>query len=108
MTLNGEGVPVESLKDPYVQYQIRKYGISNSIALWEMVPYPKHIGYKNALDALLKMNGRERWGFFPAKPTPKDNMYIWPTQMPSNLQYYFDKMKILEQEYIDSKRKSKP
>jgi hypothetical protein len=60
-TLNGEGVAFRSVNDPYVKYQVKKYGISNTVALWKPGPHPDSITHKDITEAIIQMNGRKRW-----------------------------------------------
>jgi hypothetical protein len=77
-TLNGEGVTVTGPNDPYVRYQVRKYGISNTVAIWYYDKRPASFTYTDLVDAVLAMNGRMlAYGGVAVLAPPKDNKYVW-------------------------------
>jgi len=87
-TLNGEGVPFESFEEPYVKYQVRKYGISNTIGLWKKGRHPSSLD-KYIIDAELEMNCRKTWGsYVPIKEPPPNNKYTWRTNIDGGYYYY--------------------
>ena len=76
VTLSGEGVAFNSVNDPYVRYQVRKYGISNNVAMWKPGPHPDSITDKDIIDAILAMNGRERCWVRDVKLTDRYKYYL--------------------------------
>jgi len=104
-TLNGEGVAFKSVNDPYVRYQVRKYGISNTIAMWKTGPHPPSITYKDIIDATINMNGRKRWGGYvvtdepPPRWAPHFGKYVWPNQLNPDYKYYLQKLAEQELKY---------
>lgn len=76
VTLSGEGVAFNSVNDPYVRYQVRKYGISNNVAMWKPGPHPDSITDKDIIDAILAMNGRERHWVRDVKLTDRYKYYL--------------------------------
>ena len=87
----GEAVPFKSVNDPYVKYQVRKYGISNTVAMWLDDKRPSYISPEEIIDALIKMNGREWWnGYVFWRHSKINNPYA----------YYLKKLKKLRQEYL--------
>lgn len=96
-TLNGEGVAFRSVNDPYIRYQVRKYGISNTIALWKTGPHPSSITYKDIIDATMTMNGRKRWGgYVLTKKPPPRNRYVWPTKLSPDYMHYLEQLEKLK------------
>lgn len=99
-THNGEGVSFKSINDPYVKYQVRKYGISNTIGLWLRGggAKPDYISDKEVIDALLAMNCRDYW-----------NGYVFWKERRRNLphKYYMEQLEKLKQKYY-AERKSGP
>lgn len=97
-TLNGENVPFESFEDPYVRYHVRKYGISNTVALWKPGPHPRTIGDRMIIDALLNMNGRMRyWAGVTAVEPTKSQPNIWVSDIDQNYRYYLERLLLLKQ-----------
>jgi hypothetical protein len=94
VTLNGEGVNVKSVRDDYVQYQVKKYGISNVVGIW----YDAHKAYpdyRQRIDALLGLNCRMWWNsYVPLNEPPPGNRYRWNTVLDATYLYYLDKLKI--------------
>ena len=89
-TLNGEGVAFRSVNDPYVQYQVKKYGISNTVAFWKQGPHPDFITKKNITEAIIRMNGRMRRHLDAGLPKPLQMQYIWPVRLGTEYRYYLD------------------
>lgn len=94
-TLNGEGISFKSVNDTYIKYHVRKYGISNNIALWDRWrAQPDYITDKEVIDALLAMNGRQFWGAHA----------FWRRVNPDvNYRYYMERLALLEQAYRTQK-----
>jgi hypothetical protein len=86
--LNGENIPFQSLDDPYVKYHVRKYGISNTVALWKPGSHPESISDRAILDALLAMQGRERYWF--------DGSFDSYRQLSPDYRYYLEQLNKLE------------
>ncbi len=104
-TVNGEGIAFESVDDPYVRYQVRKYGISNTIALWEAGRHPNSITYKDIVDATIKMNGRKSWGgFIVTREPPPGNKYVWPIKLDPEYLYHLEQLEKLKQAYQTTKK----
>ena len=92
-TLNGENVPFTSYNDPYIQYQVRKYGISNTVALWKPGPGPYKENERSMIDAVLNMHGRIRYwaGVTAVEPTAK-HPQIWQSDIDENYRYYLRRL----------------
>lgn len=96
-TLNGENVPFNTFDDPYVQYHVRKYGISNTVALWKPGPHPKVITDREIIDTVLNMNGRLRyWAGVTAVEPTQNNQNIWVSDIDQNYRYYLEKLLFLK------------
>jgi len=93
VTVYGEGVAFRSVKDPYVRYQVRKYGISNTIGIWLTDNNPNSIGYAEIVDAVIEMNCREWWG--DATFNQKFN---------ARFRYYLKRFGILKKAYLTDKQ----
>lgn len=107
-TLYGEGVPFDSVDDPYVKYQVRKYGISNTIGMWRPDgPHPSSITYRETIDALLRMNGREgAYGWVPLYDPPGKKGYTWGTGMNKRYLYYLRGFAKVKEAYLKQKNLS--
>jgi hypothetical protein len=92
-TLNGEGVAFQSLDDPYIKYQVRKYGISNTVGLWITDKKPRSITETEIIDKLIEMNCRKWW-----------NGYAFGQDFDSNFLYYLKKLAVLKQSYLEHDR----
>jgi hypothetical protein len=76
ITLNGEGVKFKDANDPYVRYQVRKYGISNTVGSWITYSTPKVLTPRQIIDAHIKMNGRMWYSEYDlTMVNPKDFLY---------------------------------
>jgi hypothetical protein len=106
ITLYGENIPFKSVDDPYVRYQVRKYGISNAIAIWVPGPHPDSITTKDMIDAMLKMNGRYFWwgegGLRTGQPPPNN----WKVQPGPMFRYYMGELEKIKQSYRSRKKSS--
>jgi len=103
VTLYGENVAFKSFDDPYIKYQVRKYGISNTIAIMAPGTQIRGISKKDLIDAMLKMNGRHFWwgeGVRTGQPPPN----FWKTKPGPEFQYYMTQLKKLEKSYRDRKK----
>ncbi|MCK4886336.1 MAG: hypothetical protein KAS96_03050 [Planctomycetes bacterium] len=101
-TLNGEGVAFSGPNDPYVQYLVRKYGISNTVALWlpRLSIGPKNFTYNDIINTLLAMNGRQfSWGGVDVLEPPKDNKYVWHNGTFDGFKKYMRRLSILKNKY---------
>ncbi|MGD9109947.1 MAG: hypothetical protein PVG93_03300 [Phycisphaerales bacterium] len=96
-TLNGEGVAFQSIDDPYIKYQVRKYGISNTVALWKPGPHPDSITHKDITEAIIRMNGRKRWHGSVRRPVRLGVEY----------KYYLDLLEESKEAYLESNRQTK-
>lgn len=104
-TLNGKAVAFKSVNDPYVRYQVRKYGISNTIGLWKKGKHPGSITDKEIVDAEVKMNCRKTWGsYVPLKSPPPDNKYVLGTKQDGGYFYYRKKLIQWKNNYYKQKR----
>lgn len=98
-TLYGEGVPFDSVDDLYVKYQVRKYGISNTISIWRADgPHPSSITYKEIIDAVIKMNGR-REAHAGLYGPPRIKTWTWGSGLGKTYSYYVRELEKLEREY---------
>jgi len=100
-TLNGESVAFQSANDSYIQYQVRKYGISNTVALWKPGPHPDSITHKDITEALIRMNGRKRWHLSAARPKPPQGRYIWSVRLGTEYRYYLDLLEHNKRVYLN-------
>jgi len=100
-TLNGEGVAFRSVNDPYVKYQVKKYGISNTVALWKPGPHPDSITHKDITEAIIQMNGRKRWHLSAGPPKPPQRRYIWPVRLGTEYRYYLDLLEHNKRIYLN-------
>ena len=103
-TLNGEGVPFQTVEDDYIKYNVRKYGISNTIGLWRPDgKHPQTITYKEIIDTILKMNCREAtYAHVPLDKAPVGK-YKWGNGISSAYSYYLRRLKHLEDLYHSGK-----
>ncbi|HNZ41402.1 MAG TPA: hypothetical protein PKJ65_05905, partial [Clostridia bacterium] len=111
IALNGENVKYSSLEDPYIKYQARKYGISNTIGIWYtgiswyQGPKSQTPTRKQIIDKALEINCREWWGAFaPSTTPPPRGKYIWPTELYNNYDYYLKKLSQLKTSYYKQKK----
>ncbi len=96
-TLYGENVPFNSFKDDYIQYQVRKFGISNTIGMIKADRKPPGMNNEEIIRQMLAMNGRMRWGTYPK--VKDDGSYSWPTTPPVYLQLYYKKLNSMLLQY---------
>jgi hypothetical protein len=93
-TLNGEGVSFDSVEDPYIKYEVRKYGISNTIGLWRPDgDHPESIDYKKMFDAVIRMNCRQEshsWMMM------RNDKYFWSNGLTKQYLYYLNKFEALK------------
>lgn len=100
LVLFGENVPFESFNDPYINYQVRKYGISNTVATWKRDKHPDSITERDIIDKILSMNGRERWGgYIKTKTPPENNKYKWPKRLNESYNYYLMRLETLKKQF---------
>jgi len=102
-TLAAEGYYFKSFDEPYMKYQLRKYGISNTIAI--IAPGKNLVGFdkKWLVDEMLKINGRWFWwgeGVRTGRPPPN----FWKTKPGPEFQYYMTQLEKLEKSYRDRKK----
>jgi hypothetical protein len=90
VTLYGEGVAFDSVDDPYVRYQVRKYGISNSVAMWKPGPHPGSITDNEIIDAILAMNGRERY-------------WVTDIRLSDRYKYYLERLETMKRACFESR-----
>ena len=76
------------MNDDYIRYQVRKYGISNTVGLWLTDKKPTSISYKDIVDAIIEMNCRDWW---------RDNLY--DRKLDSRFMYYLKRLSQLKQAY---------
>jgi len=89
MTLTGEGVKFKDANDPYVQYQVRKYGISNTVGSWITYSTPDVLTTRQITDALIKMNGRIWY-----------SEYDFTQKKSTDFAYYLQQLETLRQAYL--------
>lgn len=92
-TLNGEKVAFYSVNEPYIKYQVRKYGISNTIGLWIPDKKPEYITQTEIIDKLIEMNCRQWW-----------NGYSFSRKFDSSFLYYLKQVASLKQRYLRQKQ----
>lgn len=97
-TLYGENIAFTSFIDPYLRYQVRKYGISNTVALWKPGPGPYTENERPVIEAVLNMHGRIRYwaGISALEPTSKQPQ-IWPSDINENYRYYLRRLRSQKQ-----------
>lgn len=91
--LYGEAVKFKDFSDDYIQYQVRKFGISNTIGMIKASRKPTHMTDDYVLDQMLKLHGRARW-VTTAQLGPDEKWY-WPTEPPAHLKRYYRKLDAL-------------
>ena len=63
-------------------------------------PHPSSVTYKEIIDAVLRMNGREMaYDWVPLYEKPKNNKYTWGSGFNYRYSYYAQQLAQLEQEY---------
>lgn len=94
-TLVGEIDHWEGPRSKYVQYHVRKYGISNTNAFWLTNHKPANFSYDNVISAVLSMNAR-LWaaGGVDVLTPPKtaSGKYEWSTLPNPGYQKYLDRL----------------
>ena len=88
--INGEAVKFTDFNDAYIQYQVRKFRISNTIGMIKASRRPADMSDEYVLDKMLSMNGRARWVAYPSLGS--HGKYTWPTTPPSYLRRYYQKL----------------
>ena len=89
-THNGERIPFKSANDPYIRYQVRKYGISNTVGMWLADDFT-HITKKEFIDALIAMNARRCWNGYA----------FWRRAIPdATYRYYLKRLERLKRAYL--------
>ena len=92
-TLNGENIPYKSFTDPYIRFQVKKYGISNTVALWKPGPGPYQDGDPMIVDAVLSMNGRIRyWSGVVGNQTTGKQAPTWIGDINQSYRYYLSRL----------------
>ena len=100
--VTGENVAFNDLNEPYINYQVRKYGISNTQGIWYIGTHPEQITRRQIIDKVIAMNGREWWGaFVNVKNLPPNNTYVWPANINNGTEfpYYLQSLENLKQMY---------
>lgn len=108
-TVFGEGVAFAAVDDPYVRFQVRKYGISNTVAYWLYRSadgkVPRGLTWQQCVDALVRMNGRDlTFSHVAVHEAPKDNKYVWDDGMTNYHRYYLERLAPVKREYLDRRR----
>jgi len=108
VTMSGENVLFESISDPYMKYQVRKYGISNTIAVMAPGRQTKGMSKKEYIDIMLALNGRYFW-WIPLfrNQTYQSKTKIWNTSADSNYIYYLGQLEKLKKAYMGKKKAPK-
>jgi hypothetical protein len=101
ITLYGENVPFKSTDDPYVKYQVGKYGISNAIALWMPGHHPPQITRKDMINTMLEMNGRDFWWGEGGIRTFINGSYKWKTRPGIDFQYYLTRLEKIKRDHSE-------
>lgn len=92
-TMYGELVPFKKWSDPYIQYKVRKIGISNSIAFIKADKADPGISQMDIINQMLSMKGMARWVAY--SPWFTEEIY-WPLEPQSDMRVYFKKHKALQ------------
>ncbi len=95
--LYGEGVPFRDFNDPYIQFQVRKYGISNTIGMIKADKKPKSITTEQIYGQMLEINNRERW-WAHYRVDSKGNP-VWPKTPPDDILQYYQKLNDRQEQY---------
>ena len=97
VTIYGEKVPLETLNDPYLRYQVRKYGISNTVGTWLWhSARPRRISWQACVDAMVRMNCR---GLSWSHMKIVGGRYVWSDGLTSYFRYYRMRIAELERRY---------
>jgi hypothetical protein len=97
-TLNGENVPYTSFNDPYIRFHVKKYGISNTVALWKPGPGPYTENERPVIDAVLNMNGRVRyWAGVSNSEAAEQQPPIWISGINADYHYYLHRLLLQKQ-----------
>jgi hypothetical protein len=104
-TFFGEGVPFTGVDDPYVRFQVRKYGISNTVACWMYYGTKGapngNLTWRQCVDAVVRMNGRDLcFSSVSVHEPPPNNRYIWGDGAGGRHDYYLQKLLPLRQAYL--------
>ncbi len=91
--LYGESVEFNNFSDDYIQYQVRKFGISNTIGIIKASRKPSWMSEEYVLKEMVSFNGRARWGTYPRLGA--DGQYFWPTNPPEYLRNYYKELDAL-------------
>jgi len=99
LALNGEEIPFQDFNDPYIKYHVKKYGISNTIAMWKRGQHPNSISGNDIIDEIIDFNGRERWlAYVPTQVPPPGGSYTWPTTPYPSYAYYLQQIGLMSAE----------
>ena len=88
ITYTGEGVKFKDANDPYVKYQVRKYGISNTIGSWITYSTPDVLTERQLIDAHINMNGRKLY-----------SEYDFTQKKEADFKYYLKQIAILKKNH---------
>lgn len=106
VVITGENVLVSSLDDPYIRYQVRKYGISNTVGTWLWPTVPSRCAsWKPCIDALIKINGG---GLSWSQRTIVDGRYVWSDGQTSYFKYYRSKIAAVRQRHLKQGARPRP
>lgn len=98
LVINGENVPFKSVKDPYVQFLVRKYHISNTLGIWlYFQAKPANIPWQDCVDEIIRMNCRLLSYSFM---TIQNDQYVWQDGMTSYYSYYRPKLENLKKLHV--------
>ncbi len=105
-TLVGEIDRWEDPRSQYFQYHVRKYGISNTVALWLPSHKPADFSYNDQIDAMLAINGR-----LPASggvdvltpPRTQSGRYEWSITPNPGYQEYLKRLAEIRKKYYQQK-----
>jgi hypothetical protein len=106
VVIYGESVPVYTLNDPYVLYQIRKYGISNAVGYWYCMTTRErknNLTINQCMDKSLEMNCRG-YSFSSMIPNPNTNLIEWGNGFDGVgfYQHYDSQLAIKKEEYLNA------
>ena len=88
ITYTGEGVKFKDANDPYVKYQVRKYGISNTIGSWITYSTPDVLTERQLIAAHINMNGRKLY-----------SEYDFTQKKEADFKYYLKQIAILKKNH---------
>jgi len=103
IVLMGEGIPVHSLDDDYLNYQVRQYGISNSIGIWLSGSRDtSRITRQQVTNKMLEIFGHElAWASAPVLSASLQAYPRWGSGMTPYYTYYKTQLEKLRRDYTN-------